>query len=66
MFENDVFFRLVTSVGQKSPHEEENLRPSPCSDAQALSHRDSDQYCETIFLSFPEKQQVLIQRPLTI
>ena len=40
-----MFFRLVTSVGQRkilSPHEESNLRPSDLrSDALPLSHRDS-------------------------
>ena len=40
-----MFFRLVTSVGQRkilSPHEETNLRPSDLrSDALPLSHRDS-------------------------
>ena len=40
-----MFFRLVTSVGQRkilSPHEESNLRPSDLrSDALPLSHKDS-------------------------
>ena len=40
-----MFFRLVTSVGQRkilSPHEESNLRPSDLrSDALPLSHQDS-------------------------
>ena len=38
-----MFFRLVTSVGQRkilSPHEESNLRPLR-SDALPLSHKDS-------------------------
>ena len=38
-----MFFRLVMSVGQRSPHEESNLRPSDSAlrDALPLSHRDS-------------------------
>ena len=40
-----IFFRLVTSVGQRkilSPHEESNLRPSDLrSDVLPLSHKDS-------------------------
>ena len=40
-----MFFRLVTSVGQRkilSPHEESNLRPSDLrSDALPLSHKES-------------------------
>ena len=40
-----MFFRLVTSVGQRkipSPHEESNLRPSDLrSDVLPLSHKDS-------------------------
>ena len=40
-----MFFRLVTSVGQRkilSPHEESNLRPSDLhSNALPLSHKDS-------------------------
>ena len=40
-----MFFRLVTSVGQRkilSPHEESNLRPSDLrSDALPLSHKDT-------------------------
>ena len=40
-----MFFRLVTSVGQKkilSPHEESNLKPSDLhSNALPLSHKDS-------------------------
>ena len=40
-----MFFRLVTSVGQRkilSSHEESNLRPSDLrSDALPLSHKDS-------------------------
>ena len=40
-----MFFRLVTSVGQRkilSPHEESNLRPSDLRfDALPLSHKDS-------------------------
>ena len=40
-----MFFRLVTSVGQRkilNPHEESNLRPSDLrSDALPLSHEDS-------------------------
>ena len=42
-----MFFRLVTSVGQRSPHEESNLRPSD-SDALPLSHRDST-VCEVCY-----------------
>ena len=40
-----MFFRLVTSVGQRkilSPHEESNLRPSDLRpDALPLSHKES-------------------------
>ena len=40
-----MFFRLVTSVGQRkilSPHEESNLKPSDLhSNALPLSHKDS-------------------------
>ena len=40
-----IFFRLVTSMGQRkilSPHEESNLRPSDLrSDVLPLSHKDS-------------------------
>ena len=50
-----IFFRLVTSVGQRkilSHHEESNLRPSDLrSDALPLSHKDSSVsgvYCEVL------------------
>ena len=44
-----MFFRLVTSVGQRSPHEEStsDLR-IPRSDALPLSHRDST-VCEVCY-----------------
>ena len=42
-----MFFRLVTSVGQRSPHEESNLRPSDF-DALPLCHRDST-VCEVCY-----------------
>ena len=60
-----MFFRLVTSVGQRkilSPHEESNLRPSDLrSDALPLSHKDpsvSGVYNEVLMTRGPHTARI--------
>ena len=60
-----MFFRLVTSVGQRkilSPHEESNLRPSDLhSNALPLSHKDSSVirvYYEVLMTHVPNMARI--------
>ena len=60
-----MFFRLVTSVGQRkilSPHEESNLRPSDLhSNALPLSHKDSSVirvYYEVLMTRVPHMARI--------